>query len=205
MIAIWQIQSINEAITNTSEVFVFKLPPTGPDAPSGYSVYLNENINDYIHYNDKRRAWIDSVKVNGNVFYFPVKYKNNEFFSPVTEYSVVMRLAELYLIRSEARASQGKISDALNDLNLIRNRAGLTNIISTNQEEILDKILQERRAEFFTEWGHRWLDLKRAEIATAVLEQIKGSNWTANDELYPIPQVDLDINIGLKGQQNPGY
>jgi hypothetical protein len=202
--AIWQIQSVSDYFTNAPEAYVFKLPPTGPD-PSAYRVYLSENVNEYIPFNDKRRAWVDSVKVSSDVYYFPVKYKNNQTFSPVTEYSVVIRLAELYLIRSEARANLGKITEALTDLNVIRHRAGLADIASTDQQDILDKILQERRAELFTEWGHRWLDLKRTGKATAVLQQVKGSNWTANDELYPIPQADINVDNALQGEQNPGY
>jgi hypothetical protein len=88
---------------------------------------------------------------------------------------------------------------------VIRHRAGLADIASTDQQDILDKILQERRAELFTEWGHRWLDLKRTGKATAVLQQVKGSNWTANDELYPIPQADINVDNALQGEQNPGY
>lgn len=201
---IWQIQSVSDVFTNAPEAYAFKLPPTGPD-PYSYKVYLNENINEYINYQDKRRSWIDSVKIDNSVFYFANKYKNNELFAPVTEYSVVMRLAELYLIRSEARTMQGKTEEALNDLNLIRKRAGLEDFISSVQDEILNAILSERRAELFTEWGHRWFDLKRTGKATLILQPLKGGDWTVNDELYPIPQADIDVNPSLKGQQNPGY
>jgi hypothetical protein len=202
--AIWQIQSVSDVFTNAAEAYIFKLPETGPD-PFSYSVYLSENINDYIAYDDQRRLWVDSVKVDNEIFYFPVKYKNNELLGAVTEYSVVLRLAELYLIRSEARAQQGKINEAIGDLNIIRQRAGLNQILSGNQEEVLDAILKERRAELFTEWGHRWLDLKRTGKATSVLQPIKGSNWSVDDELFPIPQADIDNNLALRGHQNPGY
>jgi hypothetical protein len=202
--AIWQIQSVSDVFTNAAEVYTFKLPPTGPD-PFGYPVYLTESINAYVPYDDHRRAWVDSVMVDNMTFYFPVKYKNNELFSPITEYSIAMRLAELYLIRSEALAYQGKTNEALADLNAIRLRAGLNPILSAVQDEVLDAILRERRAELFTEWGHRWLDLKRTGKATSVLQPIKGNNWSVNDELYPIPQADIDINLALRGHQNPGY
>ncbi|WP_170835675.1 RagB/SusD family nutrient uptake outer membrane protein [Chryseobacterium wanjuense] len=201
---IWQIQSVSDIYTNAAEAYLFKLPPTGPD-PYSYRVYLSENINQYISYDDKRRSWVDSVMVGSLVYYFPVKYKNNESFSPVTEYSVVMRLAELYLIRSEARTHLNKTIEALSDLNVIRQRAGVASIQSGSQDQILNKILQERRSELFTEWGHRWLDLKRTGKATAILQPVKGASWTINDELYPIPQADININLGLRGQQNPGY
>ncbi len=202
--AMWQIQSVSDVFTNAAEAYAFKLPPTGPD-PFGYRVYLSESINDCVSYGDQRRTWIDSVKIDNGTYYFPVKYKSNELFAAVTEYSVVVRLAELYLIRSEARAHQGKAGDALDDLNAIRRRAGLNPILLANQDEILDAVLQERRAELFTEWGHRWLDLKRTGKATSVLQPIKGNNWSVNDQLYPIPQSDININLALRGHQNPGY
>lgn len=202
--AIWQIQSVSDAFTNASEAYTFKLPPTGPD-PYGFKVYLRENINDYLSYQDRRRAWVDSVEANNMIFYFPIKYKNNEFFGAVTENSVVMRLAEQYLIRAEARVYLNRMGEAISDLSAIRQRAGLLPIGLGSQNEILNVIAQERRAELFTEWGHRWLDLKRTGKATAVLQPLKPTNWTANDELYPIPQTDININLELRGHQNPGY
>jgi starch-binding outer membrane protein, SusD/RagB family len=55
----------------------------------------------------------------------------------------------------------------------------------------------------FTEWGHRWLDLKRTGKATAVLSPLKGAMWQASDELYPIP--DLERKANPKITQNPNY
>ncbi len=87
------------------------------------------------------------------VYHFPFKYKLGFTNLPPEEYPVMLRLAEQYLIRAEARVHQGKLLDAVSDLNVIRNRSGLPNTAATTQEQILEAILQERRNELFTEEG----------------------------------------------------
>jgi hypothetical protein len=115
----------------------------------------------------------------------------------------MLRLAEQYLIRAEARAKLGKLAEARTDVDAVRSRAGLAGLNSSlNQTQLLSAIETERLHEFFGEFGHRWLDLKRTDRATAVLSPIK-SNWQATDVLYPIPQAQILINNKLT--QNPGY
>ena len=122
------------------------------------------------------------------------------------ENSTVFRLAEQYLIRAEARAQQNKLALAIADVDAIRARAGLTLIANTNpgisKPDLLDAIMQERRVELFTEWGHRWFDLKRTGNAVSVLGGIK-PGFSSNDLLYPIPVSELNKNPFL--EQNPGY
>jgi hypothetical protein len=62
----------------------------------------------------------------------------------------VLRLAEQYLIRAEARAKLGDLAGAKEDLNKIRTTAGLPIITSTIATEILSEIQKQRR---FTEHG----------------------------------------------------
>jgi len=118
----------------------------------------------------------------------------------------VLRLAEQYLIRAEARAKQGKIADAIGDLDEIRGRAGIERLADINptivKEELLGKILEERRMELFTEWGHRWLDLKRTDKATEILGE-NNPFWENTDVLYPIPSEERMKNPNLS--QNNGY
>jgi len=68
--------------------------------------------------------------------------------------------------------------------------------------------LQEKKVEFFTEWGHRWCDLKRTAKVDEVMNIVapaKGGSWAAYKALYPIPVQDIQRNPSLKGHQNPGY
>jgi hypothetical protein len=125
----------------------------------------------------------------------------------------VFRLAEQYLIRAEAKAQLGNITgvnSAASDLDTIRSRAGLSVTTATTREEMLKAIEKERVCEFFTEWGHRWLDLKRSESfitagntrADDLLKVLK-VNWQSTDMLYPIPQEEMRQNPA--STQNPGY
>ncbi|MBV7532894.1 RagB/SusD family nutrient uptake outer membrane protein [Chitinophaga sp. sic0106] len=138
------------------------------------------------------------------IYYIPLKYKVRTSTAGVTEYSMVMRLAEQYLIRAEARIQQGKTDEGRADLNAIRKRAGLGELsASLDKAALLLAVEKERQVELFAEWGHRWFDLKRTKRSDAVLGPLKGANWQATDTLYPIPSDAMRTNINLT--QNPGY
>ena len=135
--------------------------------------------------------------------YYAHKYK--ALFSEMEslEYPILFRLAEQYLIRAEARAHIGNLSGSQEDINALRNRAGLSNTMATTQDGLMDAIVQERRVELFAELGHRWFDLKRTESAGQVLGPLK-VNWRASDVLLPIPENELEANPNL-APQNEGY
>lgn len=191
---IWQLVPVLP-MRNTNEGYYFI-----SEGFPGY-ISLNEQLVDTFDPADKRNNWIDSVEVDGTRYYFPAKYKvgHSEVLS---EYYVVFRLAEQFLIRAEARANSGLLTDAADDLNTIRTRAGLAPVSLTSAEEFAAALMDERRLELFAEWGHRWADLKRKNIADAVLGPLK-PGWNANDILYPIPRIQLQNNAAFG--QNPGY
>lgn len=146
--------------------------------------------------------WTEAVSNGSTIWYHPFKYKYDNTESSF-EYSIILRLGEMYLIRAEARAHSGDLSGAKEDLNVIRSIAGLENTVALTQDEILDAILRERRLELFTEFGHRFFDLKRFNIIQPVLSAIK-PGWDAYDALFPIPEVELNLNPNLQ-PQNQGY
>lgn len=118
----------------------------------------------------------------------------------------LFRLAEMYLIRAEARAQQNNISggeSAESDINIIRERAGVALIQGTSKNQMLLVIENERRMELCFE-GHRWYDLIRTGRAKSVMDEFT-SNWTEKDELWPIPLREVTNNPSLKNAQNPGY
>lgn len=194
--SIWQLIPVTPNI-NTREGNIF-ISTTIPQ-----SVSLRTELLDAFEEGDLRRTgWVGSVTIEPNTFYFPFKYKVKSG-SPLTEYYTVLRLAEQYLIRAEARAQQNIISGAQADTNVIRNRAGLPNTTANDKASLLLAIEQERRIELFSEWGHRWMDLKRTNRADTVLSTLKAPNWQSTDTLYPIPQSELNNNINLI--QNDGY
>ena len=112
-------------------------------------------------------------------------------------------MAEQYLIRAEARAYQDNLIGAVADINMIRRRAGLSDISSDDKAAILDFVFKERRAEFFLEWGHRWLDLKRTGKVNEVMGELR-STWNKEDELYPIPENQIINNPNVTQNNNPG-
>lgn len=193
--AIWQMQPVLPGYnTFDGQVFILTTAPTNYSL-TGALMHAFEN-------GDNRKTnWTDSIAIGSNTYYFPYKYKIKTN-TTVTEYYTVLRLAEQYLIRAEARAQLNDVNGAEADLNMIRNRAGLPNTTAATGTDLLNAIQQERRVEFFTEWGHRWLDLKRTGQADAVLGNFK-SNWKTTGQLYPIPQQDVANDHNLK--QNAGY
>jgi len=209
------VQDLNKVFYKNSQEAIWQLMPVipGNNTNEGINFILNsipnniaigpQLINAFETGDLRKDNWMGSISVNGNIFYYPYKYKIKATGQPLSEYSMVLRLSEQYLIRAEARAQLNNIAGAKSDLNAIRSRSGLQNTMTNDKSTLLQSIVQERRIELFSEWGHRWLDLKRTNTADSVLSPIKFPNWQATDYLYPIPQTELNNNSRLV--QNPGY
>jgi starch-binding outer membrane protein, SusD/RagB family len=209
--AIWQLQPVTNNGFDTQDALAFALPSTGPD-PYQHLAYLNGSLVEAFEPGDLRRSdWVDSVIVNGVTYYFPFKYQNAVQGNQITEYTMVLRLAEQYLIRAEAEAygAGDGIMGAITDLDTIRNRAGLADYAGgQDQASVLNAIYHERRFELFTEWGHRWLDLKRTGMVDSVMGTggvcaAKGGTWSTNWQWYPVPLSELQADPNLV--QNSGY
>lgn len=195
--AIWQLMpSLPGYNTNDGPNFIIAGTPS--------NVGISSSALNVFEPDDSRAlSWIGSYTGDdNNTYYYVYKYKVHDYGMPLTEYNMVLRLAEQYLIRAEARAMQNDLTGAMDDVNIIRARAGLSSIDGTGfaQQDVLDAIDQERRAELFVEWGHRWFDLKRAGKIDAVLGAVK-PDWQSNDALFPIAQAEIVTNPNLV--QNP--
>jgi len=153
---------------------------------------------------DKRKnIWISSITVSGTTYYFPYKYRQRTVTSGLNaEYTTYMRLDEVYLIRSEARARNSDLSGALADINIIRNRAGLPSLALITKGDILKANLLERQLELFNENGSRFFDLKRFGLIDQTLSPLKPL-WKATGRLFPIPQTEILNDPNLT--QNQGY
>lgn len=178
------------------------------DHISSPQFYLTGELMTAFEAGDLRRAnWVDSTIYDdgssATTYYYPYKYKVRTTSTPTSEYLMILRLAEQYLIRAEARVHQNKLEDAILDINVIRARANLPALPATlSQTEVLTAIARERRIELFAEFGHRWFDLKRTGQADAVLAPVK-PQWKPTAVLYPIPFSELQTDPNLT--QNPGY
>jgi hypothetical protein len=204
--AIWQLQPTNTE-NYTADGQFYNLPKEGWG--DSYPVILSKNLISSFDSNDNRRKagnWVNLITINGDSLYYPYKYKSFALSSEKSEYIMVFRLAEIYLIRSESRIHLNKNDLAKEDLNKIRFRAGISNIKFSQSDSLLNAVYRERRNELFTEWGHRWMDLKRTELVDQTMSLItpqKGGAWKSDYKLYPILFLDIKKNINLK--QNPGY
>jgi hypothetical protein len=207
--AIWQLQPTNLQ-HNTEDGWLFILTATGPNAAS-WPVYLSSDLLNTFEPGDGRRAnWVNSVIVNADTFYFPYKYKSATEGAALTEYQMVFRLGEQYLIRAEAEANgaSGGTTAAIVDLNIIRSRAGLPNYSgATDAPSVSNAILHERQVELFTELGQRWMDLKRTGSVDAVMTlacpRKNNATWNSYQQLYPVLPSDILADPNLT--QNPGY
>ncbi len=202
--AIWQISPLGAGtgLTNTNEGSVFLI---NAFLPSLSYLKISENLVSSLTSDDNRR--IHWVGYNEDLaIYYAHKYKIQNSTGEPIEYSMVLRLAEQYLIRAEARANQNNLQGAIIDLDKIKARAGIALLSETNpeidQQALLKEILKERRKELFAEWGHRWLDLIRLGRAQEILLPIN-SDLELTDLRYPIPSEELLRNPFLN--QNPGY
>lgn len=192
---IWQIGNISGlSVPGAAYVTLPSVIPTYTLADVTYQSF--ENATDL-----RRTNWTVSKTIGGKTYYGISKYKIGT--GTGNEYNVALRFAEQYLIRAEARAQQNNLSGAKTDIDMVRSRAGLGAVSAAlDQAQMLTAIEQERKVEFFGEWGHRWFDLKRTGRANVVISALKPT-WKSTSVLFPIPQAQILINTNLT--QNPGY
>ena len=188
---------VNSEYSNTVEtaLYIFtSLPPT--------RVALSTTQMQAFEPNDLRlQLWTKTL--TDGVQSYSHAYKYQGLVDAPIEYSIMYRLEEAYFIKVEALAYQEKIGDAVGVLNEIRTKRGLTALPTTlNKEDFITELLAEYQREFFTEGGHRFLDLKRNN-RLQILESVK-PNWEAKHALLPIPESEILMNENLKPQNN-GY
>jgi hypothetical protein len=107
------------------------------------------------------------------------------------------RFAELKLLYAEALIAVGRNPEAAQQINDIRNRAGLPNLAAN--ANLTEALRHEKRIELAFE-PHRWFDIVRWGIGP----QVFGSKWDPKYEVYPFPQTEID-RTGGKLKQNTGY
>ncbi len=153
---------------------------------------------------DARRGFITkgARKSGENPAYLITKYTNiTNYEEPVR----VIRLAEVYLIRAEARAKLGLNGPAAADLDIVATRADAlwTPTVATDSE-LISLIIKERRKELAFE-GHRLFDLTRNNLSFVKYRSgstIPVSN-TSLKTILPIPQSEINANPNI--EQNEAY
>lgn len=121
---------------------------------------------------------------------------DNDLTSPLN-YKVI-RYADVLLMAAEAYNRSNNDGLALQYLNEVRARVNMP-AISSAGSQLTQDIWNERRYELSCE-GLRFFDLVRTGQAA---QRINGFQ-TGKNELFPIPQVEIDL-AGGNWSQNPGY
>ena len=109
------------------------------------------------------------------------------------------RVAELKLLYAEALIATGDPGEAANQINDIRNRAGLPDLPGA---ATLADVQHEKRVELCFE-AHRWFDLVRWGLGPTIFP----TTWDNKYVVFPYPQTEIDRTRGTKGEikQNTGY
>lgn len=121
----------------------------------------------------------------------------------------LIRYADILLMAAEALNENGNPTQALVYLNMVRARARgtsmtiLPNVTTTDKNALRTRIWNERRSELAME-QQRWFDLLRQGRAASVMQAVGKNFVVGKHELFPIPQVEIDLSSGNLGQ-NPGY
>lgn len=123
---------------------------------------------------------------------------------------IAIRFADVLLMHVEAVLGAGPLTTttnnalALSSFQRVRNRAGLTDIVTSISKE---ELLRERRVELAFE-NQRYFDLVRFDVLDAILSAHSdemGYLYDPRKALFlPIPSREINISGGLLSQ-NPGY
>ena len=200
---IWQLMPV-EPGRNTNEANYF-VHTVSPASKATGEVLSNGLLNAFETGDLRKNAWVGAVSDQSGTLFYPFKYRISQAGHPLQECSIVFRLEEQLLIRAEARAQLGQLSESIDDINAVRKRAGLSDVLSdtgATTRLLVQQIFQERRIEFFAEWGQRWFDLKRSNQVDSVMISIN-SFWKPTSSLYPIPASEVQSNPSI--DQNAGY
>lgn len=179
---------------------------------------------------DTRKGLIESWNATKTGYYL------KKFMDPATvgQYYyntntwVEFRYAEILLIYAEACIELGgaDLQKGLDALNMVRNRAGLPDRVTTDQAQARAWLRHEREIEFFGE-GHRWFDIRRWMICDQVIKNVymmavkqfnngnmewkldltdlEDSRSWGGDKIYWLPLPKDEMNRAPQLQQNPGY
>lgn len=172
---------------------------------------------------DKRRQLLDTTYLAKNGQWVPQKSITpittdavliKKYQDPVSTTGLIpnipiLRLADVYLIAAEAEAHlNGPTAKAYEYMNVIRKRAGLSDLkTGLSKEAFIDAVLQERSFEFFAE-GDRWYDLTRTNTFLQVIPKAVNTVYPnrpvlAKHRYFPIPQDEINANPKL--EQNPDW
>jgi hypothetical protein len=194
---------------------------------SNYYIIAGNKITDFFDENDLRGE--NNTFITSQLSIWKYIGASNYEEDVYREYNdpnwIFYRLADAYLMRAEANIGLGNFQEALNDINIIRDRAGIEDLnldtdSQASTDEYYEQLLNERLREFTAE-GKRWFDLVRIGskenfaydyiLENTVLQGMRAdikplmeSKLTNHDFWYmPIAEKEIKQNPNL--EQNPYY
>lgn len=196
---------------------------TGPTYASGFSFNVpTQNLVDQYEPNDNRlrptifdiEAYKAEQDALGNFVDYGIGYEHTGYYNHkyiprtgesfqdpnltnATNYRAI-RFSDVLLLAAEAYNKLGQDDKALQYINRVRTRAGVSELITTGQS-LENDIQRERRLELAGE-GHRFFDLVRTGKAEGNIPDFQ----TGKNEVFPIPLIEIEV-AGNIWQQNPGY
>lgn len=227
---LWAVESESNTNPPRGPVFAYLMGPPGiPKSEYGGavtgSVFVYYSFWQSFNPIDKRRALLDTTfrAANGT-------FVRQTAITPITPFGVylkkyidpnsnngnyatnipVLRLADVYLIAAEAEARlNGATATAYQNINTIRNRAGIPTLTAgLSKDDFIKAVLQERSWELFGEID-RWYDLSRTNTFIDAVKKATNnvfpdrSGVQPKHRYFPIPLIELNANPKL--QQNPDW
>jgi hypothetical protein len=116
----------------------------------------------------------------------------------------ILRLADILLMRAEAKLRKGDASGALADVNRVRAGRTVPSGVPALNTIDLDLLLRERGFELYWEMHRRTDMIRFGKYESPWTEK---TNADKNKRVFPIPQTAIDGASNLPGYltQNPGY
>lgn len=166
------------------------LPTGGKLGDTLRTVFTAEKLSDPLWPSTRKWDWASQIDPVGGATFVDQAY---------------LRLSDTYLLLAEAQFRQGKLTEAAANINIVRARAGASQI--TPAQVTLAFILDERSRELITEEQRRYTLMRTGTwyARTVANNPLARSSVQPRDSLLPIPQSVIDANLTRKMPQNPGY
>jgi starch-binding outer membrane protein, SusD/RagB family len=198
-------KAFNNASNSAEDIFAIQQSSQSNSGTSNFGIttfYSGDPIGrGEIQITDAHLAKYDAADDRGAFFYVGSSISGSDGnltakYRDLYKAIPVIRLAEMYLTRAEANFRKGGAPIGgvapLDDVNTVRNRAGLGNLGAISA----DAIVKERYLELAFE-GDRFFTVKRLKLTTG------GIPWDDPKMILPIPQREIDLGNALP--QNDGY
>lgn len=203
--------------------------PSGVVGDYQGQTYIDTWVNGGMAKNSTYASNADDIATHYKKFKWLLDYDGGKMDDEFIGVSYI-RLAEMYLIRAEARAETGDLTGALNDLHVVRSRVGLGRLetmnpglnLTSDKENLINEILRERNCEIGAECGDRVYDMvrrMREDLFTKPLHEIRvyrldenGKRMEGDDTKWdpstPWPKFEYEkpqISVGARAWWNEGY